>query len=86
MNTIGIVAAILTTGAFLPQALKTIKTKQTDDLSLTTFSMIFIGTILWSFYGHFIEDNPLLFANVITAFLSGIIVTLKINSMLEAKK
>jgi MtN3 and saliva related transmembrane protein len=48
--------------------------------------MIFIGTILWSFYGHFIEDNPLLFANVITAFLSGIIVTLKINSMLEAKK
>jgi len=81
MSLIGIIAAILTTGAFVPQAFKTIRTRKTEDLSLVTFLMIFIGTILWCIYGISIGDKPLIFANGITACLSGIIVAMKILSM-----
>ena len=53
MENLGILAAILTTGAFLPQAIKTIRTRHTEDLSLTTFAMMFLGTLCWLAYGLF---------------------------------
>ena len=39
----GYFAAILTTAAFLPQLIKTLKTKKADDVSLTTLIMFIIG-------------------------------------------
>lgn len=77
---LGIAAAMLTTGAYIPQAIKTIKTKSTEDLSLVTFSMLCLGTITWFFYGLYIEDIPLTVANGVTASLSGTILFLKILS------
>lgn len=73
-------AAILTTGAYIPQAYKTIKTRQTRDLSIVTFTMLFVGTILWFIYGMYIRDTPLMLANGVTATLSGIIFFLKISA------
>lgn len=73
-------AAILTTGAYIPQAYKTIKTRQTRDLSMVTFTMLFAGTILWFIYGMYIRDTPLMLANGITATLAGIIFFLKISA------
>jgi MtN3 and saliva related transmembrane protein len=63
ISTIGMLAAILTTGAYIPQAYKTIKTRQTRDLSMVTFTMLFAGTILWFIYGMYIRDTPLMLAN-----------------------
>lgn len=80
ISTIGMIAAILTTGAYIPQAYKTIKTRQTRDLSIVTFTMLFVGTILWFIYGMYIRDTPLMLANGITATLSGIIFFLKISA------
>jgi MtN3 and saliva related transmembrane protein len=80
ISTIGMLAAILTTAAYIPQAYKTIKTRSTKDLSIVTFSMLFAGTILWFIYGMYIHDTPLMLANGITATLSGIIFFLKISS------
>ena len=74
------VAALLTTAAYIPQAYKTIKTRQTRDLSLVTFTMLFVGTILWFIYGMYIRDTPLILANGVTATLSGIIFFLKIST------
>jgi MtN3 and saliva related transmembrane protein len=80
ISTIGMVAAALTTAAYIPQAYKTIRTRQTRDLSIVTFTMLFVGTILWFIYGMYIRDTPLMLANGITATLSGIIFFLKISS------
>ncbi|MFP5040912.1 SemiSWEET family sugar transporter [Parasediminibacterium sp. JCM 36343] len=85
ISILGIIAAILTTGAYIPQAYKTIKTKSTSDLSISTFSMLFFGTICWFFYGIFIKDTPLMIANGITATLSGVIFYLKLTSKSNAK-
>lgn len=80
ISTIGMLAAALTTAAYIPQAYKTIKTRSTNDLSIVTFSMLFMGTILWFVYGLYIHDTPLMLANGITATLCGIIFFLKISS------
>lgn len=77
---IGIIAAILTTAAYIPQAYKTIKTRSTQDLSVVTFSMLFLGTALWFVYGVYLSNPPMIFANLITSILSGIILLLKLTS------
>ncbi|WP_205513335.1 SemiSWEET family sugar transporter [Longitalea arenae] len=86
ISTIGMIAALLTTAAYIPQAYKTIRTRSTKDLSLVTFSMLFIGTILWFIYGLYIHDTPLMLANGITATLSGIIFFLKISSSKKRRR
>jgi MtN3 and saliva related transmembrane protein len=82
----GMVAALLTTAAYIPQAYKTIKTKSAKDLSLATFSMLFAGTIMWFIYGSYIHDTPLMLINSITATLSGIILGTKLIFRKNEKK
>ena len=81
---IGMTSAVLTTGAFVPQALKTIRSRSTEDLSLLTFLMMFSGTLLWFIYGMQINDLPLIVANAISACLTGIILSLKIFATAKA--
>ena len=74
----GYLAAILTTAAFLPQLIKTIKTKKADDVSLTTLVMFIIGVVSWIIYGYVISSYPLLIANVITLVLNLLILISKL--------
>ena len=60
---IGLAAAGCTTLSFLPQAIKTIKTKQTEDLSLGMYSFFTLGVSLWLTYGIIIKDLPVILAN-----------------------
>jgi len=66
----GYLAAILTTAAFLPQLIKTLKTKKADDVSLTTLIMFIIGVLSWIIYGYKISSTPILIANLITLILN----------------
>ena len=66
----GYFAAILTTAAFLPQLLKTLKTKKADDVSLVTLIMFTCGVGSWIIYGYEISSSPILIANVITFILN----------------
>ena len=74
----GYFAAILTTAAFLPQLLKTLKTKKADDVSLTTLIMFIIGVLSWIIYGFKISSTPILIANLITLILNLFILTSKV--------
>ena len=75
---IGVVAAILTTSAFVPQAFRVIRLRQTAHLSLTMYIMMFTGQACWLVYGLYLSDFPLILANVIGCSLSGTILALKI--------
>lgn len=70
---IGLIAAVCTTFAFIPQVMKVWKTKQTKDLSLRMYSIMFIGIILWLVYGIRIDSFSIIMANVVTATLVGTI-------------
>ena len=75
----GYLAAILTTTAFLPQLIKTIKTQKADDVSLITLIMFICGVFSWVIYGFLISSIPLLTANVITLLLNLSILISKVS-------
>ena len=82
MNTttlIGFIAAICTTIAFIPQALKTIKTRHTKDLSFLMYLIFSTGVLFWLVYGLLLGEWPIIFANTITLVLTVIILILKIR-------
>ena len=74
----GYFAAILTTTAFLPQLIKTLKTRKADDVSLVTLIMFICGVGSWIIYGYKISSVPILTANIITFILNLFILFSKI--------
>ena len=74
----GYFAAILTTAAFLPQLIKTLKIKKADDVSLTTLVMFIIGVMSWIVYGYKISSPPIFIANLITFILNLLILISKV--------
>ena len=66
---IGLIAAVCTTFAFIPQVIKVWKTKQTKDLSLRMYCIMFIGILLWLVYGIRIDSLSIILVNVVTATL-----------------
>lgn len=76
---VGYLAAVLTTAAYVPQALKTIKTKQTKDISLYMYLLMFSGVSAWLAYGIYLKSLPMLMANSITLLLLTTIIALKIR-------
>tara|TARA_B100001287_G_scaffold66026_1_gene53888 strand:+ start:332 stop:598 length:267 start_codon:yes stop_codon:yes gene_type:complete len=75
----GYFAAILTTLAFLPQLIKTFKTKKAEDVSLITLIMFLTGVLSWIIYGYKISSTPILMANIITFILNLLILIFKIT-------
>jgi len=61
---IGYLAAFGTTVSFLPQAIKTIQTKDTSGISLYMYALFTAGTLLWLIYGVMIGSLPVAIANV----------------------
>jgi MtN3 and saliva related transmembrane protein len=76
---IGLLAAACTTFSFLPQALKTIRTKDTQSISLPMYVLFTTGTLLWLIYGAFTGNVPVYLANGITLVFALIILTYKIR-------
>lgn len=79
LTTIGLVAAGCTTISFLPQAIKSIRTKKTEDISLSMYIIVTTGVFLWLFYGILIKDLPIILANIITFILTITVLILKIK-------
>jgi MtN3 and saliva related transmembrane protein len=76
---IGLIAAFCTTISFLPQAIKTIRTKDTSSISLSMYSLFTSGTLLWLIYGMLTVNIPVMTANAITLIFATIILIYKIK-------
>jgi len=76
---LGLVAGCLTTAAFLPQVIKTWKTRSAKDLSLGMFSLFCLGVALWLVYGFMIKDIPVMAANFITLMLASTLLFFKLK-------
>jgi MtN3 and saliva related transmembrane protein len=82
MNTIsalGLVAGAFTTIAFLPQVIKTWKSRSAKDLSLGMFSIFTLGVAMWLVYGFMINDLPVILANVVTLMLASTLLFFKLR-------
>ena len=76
---IGYAAGILTTLAFLPQALKVFRSKQTRDISLLWTVLMIAGVFLWLCYGYANRSLPMMIANSITLLLLMVIFIFKLR-------
>ena len=76
---VGLVAGACTTIAFLPQVIKTWKTKTAKDLSLGMFSFFCFGVLLWLIYGIMMRDIPVIFANLFTLVLASTLLYFKLS-------
>ena len=72
----GYFAAFFTAVSFLPQAIKTVKTRETAGLSLLTYLFLFLGSLSWFIYGLYLTDYPLMITNSLTTVFTGIILYL----------
>ena len=75
---VGYAAAILATSSFLPQVIKTIRSGQTKDISLSMYLLFCSGVALWLVYGFMIHATPVILANLVTLALSGTILVMKL--------
>jgi len=74
---IGLIAAAFTTASFLPQVLKTWKTKDVENLSLSMYLVMLTGVLLWLVYGIFLDSISIILANIVTAILVCMIIFFK---------
>ena len=77
---VGYVAATLTTVAFVPQALKALKERDTHSLSLGMYLIFTAGVALWGVYGWLLHDRAIVVANLITGTLSLAILWAKVKN------
>jgi MtN3 and saliva related transmembrane protein len=65
--------------SFLPQVLKTWKSRSAKDLSLGMFSIFTLGVALWLVYGIAINDLPVILANIVTLILASTLLFFKLR-------
>ncbi|MBI9040345.1 SemiSWEET family sugar transporter [Lutibacter sp.] len=76
---IGLIAALLTTSAFVPQVYKAVKSKSTESLSLPMYLIFFVGIMLWLVYGFHLNSLAMILSNIITGILALVLIILKLK-------
>ena len=85
LSIVGVLGAIASTINQLPQAYKTIRSKDTHSLSLWMYIMIWIASSIWLLYGILLKDFPLIFSNSISILPITYILGTKIRNTLNGK-
>ena len=80
---IGLVAGICTSISFIPQSIKTIKTRDTESISLLTYVLYVFGVTMWVIYGFKTKDMAVFLTNIVTIIPCVTILVLKLK---ESKK
>jgi MtN3 and saliva related transmembrane protein len=75
----GYVAATLTTAAFVPQAVKTLRSRDTRAISLGMYVVFTVGLCFWLAYGIVLDSWPMILSNIITLALALLILGLKLR-------
>lgn len=75
----GFAAAVLTSVSFIPQAVMTIRTRNTSGISRAMYSMFTIGVAFWLVYGIALGSWPMIVANTVTLALAFTILALKLR-------
>lgn len=76
---VGYIAATLTTVAFVPQALKTLRTRDTRAISLGMYVVFALGLCFWLAYGIVRGSWPIILSNIVTLALALVILALKLR-------
>jgi len=84
IDTIGYLAATLTTASFVPQVWHSLRSRNFAGLSLRMYTMFCTGVALWLAYGLMLGQWPIVIANALTLALSGAILLLALRERWRA--
>ena len=76
---LGYLAATCTTLSFVPQAVKTLRTRDTSGISLGMYVVFTFGIVCWFGYGIFLQSWPMIASNAVTFVLAATILALKLK-------
>ncbi len=79
IDTVGFLGAALTTLCWLPQALKSLRERNTQAISLAGTAAFALGISCWLVYGMAREDAPLIVSSAVTLALVTLILALKLR-------
>jgi len=79
IDLIGYAAAICTTASWIPQVLRTWRSRSVDDLSLGMLAAFSTGVLLWLIFGLALGSRPIIAANAVTLALNLLLVVLRIR-------
>ena len=79
VDALGLLAAILTTISFVPQAWHSFKTRDVSGISLGMYSVFTVGVALWLLYGWLLGAWPIVIANIVTLVLALAILAMKLR-------
>ena len=77
---IGYTASLCMILGYLPQAIVTMKTRDTDGIAMPTFCMLGLGSIFFVVQGALLGNWPLVITNVITTLCSVVIFGMKVHN------
>lgn len=77
IDLLGITAGCISSITFLPQVIKTWKTKSAADVSLLMFTFATISVIMWLVYGIILLNIPIIFTNSMVLLFSLIMLYFK---------
>lgn len=76
---LGLVAGTLSCITFVPQIFKTWRSKSVKDISVTSFTIVVVSTLIWLVYG-FLKNLPsVILTNVVVCLSAVIMLALKWN-------
>ncbi len=79
INYVGIFSGVCTTISFIPQVIKTWKSKSTKDISFLMFTLFTIGVAGWLIFGILLKNFPIIITNFVTLILASLILIAKIK-------
>jgi len=74
---LGMAAGSISAVTFLPQVIKTWKTKSADDISLLMFTFATVSVVMWLIYGIILRDVPIIYTNSLVLVCSLIMLYFK---------
>lgn len=77
---VGYTAAICMVCGYLPQAIYTIRTRDTEGIAMPTFLLLGAGSVFFVIQGLLLGNLPLVVTNTITTVASAIIFGIKIHN------
>ena len=80
MDALGYIAALFATGSFVPQVIKTWRTRSAEDLSFLMLLTHVVGMLLWLAYGLMIGATPVVVANMVAVLLDALLIGLKLRT------
>ena len=82
IDILGLFAATLTSASFVPQVIKTVRSKDTTSISLFMYSMFVTGVGCWLVWGIMVNQVPVIIANVVTFLLAAVILGMKLYAVI----